>query len=331
MKSKTESDKTGMNVTACPVCNSEMGTHIEGLFDDRYGYPGSYDLLKCKKCDHLSLNKKFSVNELRELYTEYYPRKELTIEDYAPSKPSKSFLRWLKGEKSSAYQWVPENVRVLDIGCGFGQTLGYHESRGCEVYGVEADENIKRVVDKFGFKVHVGLFHPDIYDADYFDDVTMDQVIEHDQDVIRDLNGIHRILKKDGRLILSTPNAFGWGAKLFGKRWINWHTPYHNNLVSRRSVEVLAEKTGFQVEMIKTITHSSWLYYQLCHLVTYPALGEKSRFWSGKKTIIDLMIRAPIILANKVFVFAILTRIFDRLNLGDSLVIVLKKNSRNDS
>ncbi len=38
---------------------------------------------------------------------------------------------------------MPRNVRVLDIGCGFGESLGYYEARGCEAYGVEADENTR--------------------------------------------------------------------------------------------------------------------------------------------------------------------------------------------
>lgn len=313
------------NPTKCLVCRYSLQVFLSNLFDDRYGYPGSYSLLQCQRCGHLVLDKFFSPDQLRKLYTDYYPRSSLDLESYCPATRSKGVLGWLKGEKRSAYQWVPEKVRVLDIGCGFGQTLGYHESRGCLAYGVEADENIKRVADRHGFKVHVGLFDPDLYEVDFFDYVTMDQVIEHDQDLMRDLSGIHRILKKDGKLILSTPNAFGWGAKLFGRRWINWHIPYHYNFISQHSMDLLAEQIGFEVEKTVTLTHSSWLYYQLCHLVNYPRAGEKSSFWQPKRTIINKLTCSPFTLMHKLYILAIITRIFDMLNLGDNMLIVLKK------
>jgi hypothetical protein len=28
-------------------------------------------------------------------------------------------------------------------------------------------------------------------------------------------------------VIIGTPNANGWGARVFGRYWINWHAPYH--------------------------------------------------------------------------------------------------------
>jgi SAM-dependent methyltransferase len=315
----------GEDLKRCPVCNSEMGKYVRGLFDDRYGYPGLYNLLKCKNCNHLSLDKFFSAKELCELYTEYYPRKKLRIEDYTPSKPAKGFLGWLKGEKRSAYLWVPENVRVLDIGCGFGQTLGYHRNRNCEVYGVEADENIRKVVDQYGFNVHVGLFNPEHYQDGFFDYVTMDQVIEHDQDLMRDLKGIHRILKKGGRLVMSSPNAFGWGVKVFGKRWINWHTPYHNNFVSKKSIRVMAGEIGFEIESAKTLTSSFWLYSQICHLVMFPRKGKKSKLWNEKKGLRDKIILLPVIVMHKLGVLALITRIMDVAALGDNYLIILKK------
>jgi len=176
-------------------------------------------------------------------------------------------------------------VRVLDLGCGFGESLGYHAARGCDVYGVEADENIRRVVEKFGYKVHVGLFDDRVYEPEFFDYVTMDQVIEHVTDPLLTLRGVARILKSGGKAILSTPNANGWGAKIFGRRWINWHAPYHLQFFSRDSMRIAAEQAGFEVTQVKTITNSEWLFYQWIHLVTYPKLGEPSWFWSPKKMV----------------------------------------------
>ena len=285
---------------------------------------------RCSFCGHVQLNCTLPAEEVESLYTNYYPRRFMDIEDSVALQEPNCFGFWLNGLNSSAFRWVSQNVRVLDIGCGFGQSLGYHTARGCDVYGVEADENIWRVAAKFGYKVHVGLFDDQNYAADFFDYITLDQVIEHMQDPLSTLQGVTRILKPGGTIILSTPNATGWGARIFGRRWINWHAPYHLQFFSKKSLYLAALESGLKVETIKTITHSDWLLYQWLHLVTYPKSGELSIFWSPfpgekSKSIIQKLLVGCARLAHLLMMNHLLTRFFDALGLGDNYLVVLKK------
>lgn len=312
----------------CPVCGSATKSGTTQLWDDRYGYPGQFVLMSCPNCGHVYLDCNLTPGQLGELYTNYYPRKTFDLAQCKPHAEKSGLGAWFNGLNSSAFRKVPKNVRVLDVGCGFGQSLGYHTARGCDVYGVEADENIKRVAEKFGYKVHVGLFDDSIYEAEFFDYVTMDQVIEHVTDPLSTLRGVARILKPGGTAILSTPNAGGWGAKLFGRRWINWHTPYHMQFFSRHSMRLAAEQAGLVVSEIKTITNSEWLYYQWIHLVTYPKPSEPSRFWSPNHdgmTLLQGRALRVLKLMHSYKINHLLTRIFDSLGLGDNYVFVLKK------
>ena len=203
---------------ACLICGNQDQVCHESMYDDRYGYPGRFSMRECKSCGHKRLDASFSQEELSTLYTDFYPRASLNLADFAPRTEVHGFSAWINGELSSAFRWVPKNVRVLDIGCGFGYTLAYHQARGCEVWGVEADENIRRVADKYGFKVHVGLFDPARYEPSSFDYVTLDQVIEHVTGPIQTLLGIAQVLKPGGVVVLSTPNQSGWGAAIFRRR-----------------------------------------------------------------------------------------------------------------
>jgi len=297
-------------------------------YDDRYGYPGLFALMQCQHCGHEFLDCDLSASELIKLYTSYYPRKSLDIANYKPHKEQGGFSAWLNGLKCSAFRWVPRNMRILDVGCGFGESLGYHTARGCDVYGVEADENIRRVIEKFDFKVHVGLFDDKVYSPDFFDFVTMDQVIEHVTDPVATLHGVARILKPGGTAILSTPNACGWGAKLFGKRWINWHTPYHLQFFTRQSMRQAAEEAGLVLAEVKTIANSEWLHYQWIHLATYPMPGKPSWFWSPDKSgavFHQKMMVKLLSLLHRTRLNHWITRLFDNLGLGDNFVFVLKK------
>lgn len=316
------------SIKKCLICGTSPIVQQDLLYDDRYGYPGRFSLMRCKDCGHIFLKCDFDTGQLTELYTNYYPRKTFDIAQYEPYKEKSGWSLWFDGN-SSAFRRVPPNVRVLDVGCGFGETLGYHASRGCDVYGVEADENIRRVAEKFRFKVHVGLFDDSLYEANFFDYVTMDQVLEHVTDPLATLRGVARILKPGGTAILSLPNAQGWGAKIFGRRWINWHTPYHLQFFSRRSIRLAAKQTGMVVAEIRTITNSDWLLFQWIHLLMYPKLGESSYFWSPNKEGMTLLqrqgLRILMILHRRTRIDHVLTRIFDAIGLGDNFVVVLKK------
>lgn len=297
--------------------------------DDRYGYPGQFELMRCPDCGHAFLNCNLTPSELVGLYTNYYPRKAFDVANYKPHTERRGVSMWFDGLKSSAFRYVPKNVRVLDVGCGFGQSLGYYSARGCEVYGVEADENIRRVAEKFDYKVHVGVFEAGIYEAEFFDYVTMDQVIEHVTDPISTFREVAHILKPGGLAIFSTPNASGWGARIFGSRWINWHAPYHVQFFSRHSVRLAAEQAGLVVTKIKTITSSEWLYYQWIHLAMYPKPNESSRFWAPdrpERTVLQSRVLRALTLMHKIKINHLLTRFFDFLGLGDNYVFVLKKS-----
>jgi len=312
----------------CPICSISKCSKSGVVYDDRYGYPGQFNLQRCPKCGHAFLECDFTPTQLGKLYNDYYPRRTLNVAQYKPHREVNAIVSWFNGLNSSAFRSVPKNVRVLDVGCGFGQSLGYHTARGCEVYGVEADENILRVADKFGFKVHVGLFDDSIYEPEFFDYVTLDQVIEHVADPLSVLRGVARILKPGGIAILSTPNAGGWGAKIFGRRWINWHAPYHMQFFSRCSMKLATQQAGIGVEKVKTITNSEWLHYQWNHLITYPIPGEPSRFWNPENhewSLFQWRIMKVFSLMRSTKINHFLTRFFDSLGLGDNFVFVLKK------
>ncbi|MEI6287099.1 MAG: class I SAM-dependent methyltransferase [Bacillota bacterium] len=319
-----------MKIIRCPICRFDNCDKRFTLFDDRYGFPGDFELLCCPNCGHQFLECEFSENMLNDLYTNYYPRSTFKVENYQPLKENRGFGAWLNGVGRSAYCYVSKNVRVLDIGCGFGEALGYHKARGCEVYGVEADENIKRVADLYGFNVHLGLFDPDQYEQGFFDYVTMDQVIEHMLDPVETLCGVERIVKHGGRLILSLPNPEGWGAWLFGKKWINWHCPYHVQHFSEKSMAVAAEKAGLIIESTKTITSSDWLDFQWRHLLTYPQIGQKSVFWSYSYefSFVQKILWRILNIVHRFKINHIVTRIMDVLGKGDGRIYFLRKPSR---
>src|SRR3546814_6346506 len=87
------------------------------LFDDRYGYPGEYALLKCVSCGHHRLATEMNGDEIGDLYTNYYPRSSFDVEAWSPPREEGRLRVWWSGLKASAFRWVPRDVTILDVGC----------------------------------------------------------------------------------------------------------------------------------------------------------------------------------------------------------------------
>ncbi len=313
---------------ACPICgSSRTRVHLSGLYDDRYGFPGRFDLLECGDCDHRFLATAFSPGELGRLYTDYYPRSSLDLDAWQPHRELGWLRTRLNREHSAVFRWVPRNCRVLDVGCGFGESLGYHRARGCEVAGIEADENIERVGRKFGFEVKVGLFSAADYPPAHFDYVTLDQVIEHSAAPLQLLRDAAAVLKPGGTVLLGTPDARSLLAGLFGSRWVHLHTPYHLQLFCRRSLEAAAEAAGLEVSWIRHISSPRWYGFQWLHLLSRPAPDSASLFWRAGSTWPPgrLVARKALSGLGRLGFNHVLAFGLDGIGRGDNLVAALRK------
>jgi 2-polyprenyl-3-methyl-5-hydroxy-6-metoxy-1,4-benzoquinol methylase len=313
---------------ACPVCAAQTPKHMRTLWDDRYAYPGTYRLLRCKTCTHEYLEAHFSDAELTELYTKYYPRRKFDPAKVRAHEPRDGVVSWLDGDRSGAFRWVPEKVRILDIGCGFGQTLLYHRNRGCDVAGTELDENAREVASLHQLDVRIGAFSADVFEEASFDVVTLDQVMEHLQDPRQVLLDVRRVVRPGGRVIISTPRSRCINRVLFGQRWAHWHTPYHLQFFTEPSMEKLAGQTGFKLVQSMSVTNSAWTNFQWHHFLTYPKQGQPSQFWSGIHMSRSKNYAARVLkLLHKTYVNHLITRLEDVLQRGDNQLFILEPHA----
>src|SRR5258708_3785567 len=90
----------------CVICDARVEPSIS-LWDDRYGYPGSYELLACVDCKHRTLNCPMSAQEISDLYTNYYPRSAFDVDAWSPPREESALRTWWSGLRGSAFRWVP--------------------------------------------------------------------------------------------------------------------------------------------------------------------------------------------------------------------------------
>lgn len=279
-----------MTPSACKICGGQLTGFINNIFDDRHGYPGRFDIYRCAACGFGQTVPEIPVDEIGEIYTRYYPRRN-TIDLKAAQEPVKLLSpgkRWLMGVNNTAHYHITRGTRVLDVGCGDCTSIREINAFGAEGYGIEPDRNIRVLVDALQLKVHIGLFHEIPYPEHFFDFVTMSQVLEHIHDPVELLSSFRRILKDDGKIIIGVPNMDSRLRRQYGARWLNWHVPYHLNHFSRRSLQLLAAKSGYEVVKTLTYTPNLWVDLQI-KLANYPVQeGVRVPFFNGEPEPSDL-------------------------------------------
>ncbi len=137
-----------------------------------------------------------------------------------------------------ALKEVKGKGKLVDVGCGIGRYGLKLKKMGFSVYGIDVNKEALKVCKKKGLNVKYSDVQAKIdFPNNYFDVAWCTEVIEHLKKPKKALDEIHRILKKGGKLILTTPNTnifypkfnqnpshvqfFNMKSllKLFGKKW----------------------------------------------------------------------------------------------------------------
>ena len=146
-------------------------------------------------------------------------------------------------------------VSLLDVGCSSGVFMVAARARGFNVQGVEPAPRAAKSAEAAGFPVYCGTLEQAAFPDRSFDAITVLEVIEHLRDPVGLLRECRRILKADGVLVIGTGNAGSLTVRVLGTDWDYLQVRRHGGHVSffsPRSIQVLAQKTGFAVARIRT-------------------------------------------------------------------------------
>lgn len=195
--------------------------------------------------------------------------------------------------------------RILDVGCYAGFFLEVANRRGWDTFGVEpcswACEYARR---ELGLDVRQGELKDVNFPSKHFDVVTLWDVLEHLVDPLMTFKEIHRILKEDGLLCLTTINIDSAFASLMGRMWpelMQMHTYYY----SKDTLKKLLYKANFEIIKIESHTRIVRLQYLISRLNNYfPNLTKLCLGLSNLFRVGDVLVS---------------------VNLGDLLMVYAKK------
>jgi 2-polyprenyl-3-methyl-5-hydroxy-6-metoxy-1,4-benzoquinol methylase len=104
---------------------------------------------------------------------------------------------------------LPENAKVLDIGCGFGSVSHELVKRGFDVYGIEINEDAKAELRVKGIKVlENDISKPFAMIVERFDLILLLDILEHIFDPLFLMKEACSVLNNNGEMIISVPLYF---------------------------------------------------------------------------------------------------------------------------
>ena len=164
------------------------------------------------------------------------------------------------------------NGRLLDVGCATGIFLqGIQQYGNWEPYGVEVNEQAAHVAQEHGIDIRLGTLEQAGFPDEFFDVVTLWDVLEHLHDPAGSLREIYRILKPDGLLVIRVPNANSWDSRLFGRYWAGLDAPRHLYVFTPLTLDALLTANHFHA--------FAWS----SQIGAYSTFLLSLRFWSGSR------------------------------------------------
>ena len=227
----------------CVLCDSSKKRLLFKSKDYRYHLTDkSFNVIKCQNCELVYVSPRPTQKEISRFYPRgYYSNVKvgflMSIVNDLLSLPSIYSVKKYKNQG-----------RLLDVGCGAGEFLLKVKKENFEVYGVDVSLSACRLARGKGLKnIYCGELEKQKFPGNYFDVVTLWHSLEHLHYPALALAEIHRIMKKDGILIIEVPNINSLPFRIFKRYWFHLDIPRHLYHWSRRTVRRMLNKTGFEV------------------------------------------------------------------------------------
>jgi 2-polyprenyl-3-methyl-5-hydroxy-6-metoxy-1,4-benzoquinol methylase len=193
--------------------------------------------VKCRNCGLIYVN---PIEKASKINEDYSQRRSVDVAIIRRSRlrATKSQVALIKEYKSG--------TKLLDIGCGEGLFLFNASKAGYITKGIELSQDAAEYAKKeFGLDVEAKPFEELRLPENYFDVVTLWQVLEHLPYPFNVLKEVHRILKPGGLVVASTPDIEGIPAKILRKRWWNIRKLHLNQFTTETLMDIL-QNAGFK-------------------------------------------------------------------------------------
>ncbi len=173
---------------------------------------------------------------------------------------------------------------LLDVGAGTGAFAHTMQQAGWQVIGLEPDALAREnALKNYGLPLETLDSLPSL-PATSFDVITLWHVLEHVHDLHGYLRNFHKLLNKEGVLMIAVPNYCSYDAEVYQNCWAAYDVPRHLYHFSPKSIKVLLQAHGFNVEQLKPMWFDSFYVSMLSEKYMLKHGNLVRAFWKGLRS-----------------------------------------------
>ena len=214
---------------------------------DFYFTKKEFRIFKCTHCKLMAVEN--VPDDLAPYYGEGYFTGDVTLDgymDYEVDKQvtKKTYLGYLdKIEQEHANKTSSD---LFEVGCATGFFLELAKQRGWGVSGIDLSAYAVERGKEKGLAVSTDTFES-IGGEKKYDVIAMYDLIEHVKDPIETIHKAHALLRDNGLLVITTPDAGSLWAKVWGKKWHAFVPPQHLFYFSDKNLCEILVANGFEI------------------------------------------------------------------------------------
>ena len=239
----------------------EQSCYVCGAFDyesisevDRYGF--FYPTGMCKQCGNVQQEKYYDEKTLDIYYSKYYRNKGDNVDNDTKS----LFDSQINGQGLAIFEFLKSVVnpkKVLEVGCGTGGVLSRYVDLGCEVLGLDFDENYLEYARKKGIPVKNGSLDQLRYNEKY-DLIILCHVLEHIPNPSRFLETLSNHLADEGIIYIEVPSLDNVKNGGYKYDLLKYYQNAHAIHFTTKSLNLVCKKAGLKPIKMTKFIHSCW-------------------------------------------------------------------------
>ena len=284
------------NHLSCEICNNITNNQILNVQEMYFGTKEVFAYLECSNCGCLQL-----INPPKD-YSVHYPNDYFTFQQKHEGR-IKSILNRFRDRAAMGDNTIIGNIlfkkfgspvyvermknagvglkdSILDVGCGKGILLHKMKESGFEnVIGIDPF-----IDDTITYKNGLKIFKKDFSEmSGLYDLIMFNHSFEHMENPLEVMKKSNELLKLYKTLLIRIPVSDSYAFKHYKENWCSLDAPRHLFLHTKKSIEILAKSSGFEIKKISYDSRSWQLWGSEQYSKNISLMDERSYYVNPEK------------------------------------------------